>query len=70
VAPVLEEKMDERTVYLPKGDWIDFWSARRFKGPKTITVEAPLDRLPLYVAARNLQLTAMLKKARLEIFKD
>ena len=41
-----------RRVYLPKGDrWIDWWSGARYEGGKTITVDAPLDRLPLFARA-------------------
>jgi len=49
VAPVFEEGADHRSVYLPAGSWYDFWSNRRFHGPAWIEVEAPLERLPLFV---------------------
>ncbi|MEM1557540.1 MAG: glycoside hydrolase family 31 protein, partial [Thermoproteota archaeon] len=28
VAPVLEKGCNERTVYIPKGNWVDFWSGK------------------------------------------
>jgi len=49
VAPVVTEGATEREVYLPAGEWYDFWSEERFDGPGMITVQAPLDRLPLFV---------------------
>ena len=32
VAPVLREGASERAVYLPKGDWYDYWTGRRSGG--------------------------------------
>ena len=49
VAPVLSP-VTERAVYLPEGDWIDYWSGKRLSGRQTLTAEAPLDRIPLYVS--------------------
>lgn len=49
VAPVLENGLREREVYLPKGEWFDFWSDRRISGGKTIKVDAPLNRIPLFI---------------------
>jgi len=50
-APVLQEGATSRTVYLPPGDWYDFWSGERLEGGRDLTVEAPLSHLPLYVRA-------------------
>jgi alpha-D-xyloside xylohydrolase len=36
-------------VYLPEGDWVDYWSGKQISGRQTIAVDAPLDRIPLYV---------------------
>jgi alpha-D-xyloside xylohydrolase len=52
VAPVWQSGARSRQVYLPAGAWIDYWDpAQRYTGPTTITAEAALDRLPLYVRA-------------------
>jgi len=48
VAPVVDENT-RRVVYLPQGDWVDYWTGTRFSGGKTILVDAPADLLPLYV---------------------
>jgi alpha-D-xyloside xylohydrolase len=48
VAPVVS-KVTQRAVYLPPGDWIDYWTGRCWKGKQTATVEAPLERIPLFV---------------------
>jgi len=38
-------------VYLPAGGWYDFWTGARYEGPGGVTLDAPLDRLPLLVRA-------------------
>ena len=50
VAPVTTPQ-DERSVYLPAGQWIDFWTGETVQGGATFTREAPVDLIPLYVKA-------------------
>jgi alpha-glucosidase (family GH31 glycosyl hydrolase) len=39
-----------REVYLPKGRWRSYWDPSQvWKGRRTITVEAPLDHIPVFV---------------------
>jgi len=49
IAPVLDEGATERDVYLPAGVWIDFWTDTGYTGPRSLTVPAPLERLPLFI---------------------
>lgn len=49
VAPVMKPDITRRLVYLPKGVWYDYWTNRKFEGPTTITVEAPLETVPMFV---------------------
>ncbi|HXJ92265.1 MAG TPA: glycoside hydrolase family 31 protein [Terriglobia bacterium] len=49
VAPVLRSEWRRRDVYLPKGDWYDFSNDRRYRGPAHLEVDAPLDRIPIFV---------------------
>ncbi|MBN1967116.1 MAG: glycoside hydrolase family 31 protein [Anaerolineae bacterium] len=51
VAPVVEQGAVSRTVRLPQGAWYGYWDAVRHDGGQTITVDAPLERLPLFVRA-------------------
>ena len=67
VAPVIDEGARTRTLYLPPGEWLNFWDATSYDdatgaftakpgsevlaGGRVITVEAPLDRIPLFVRA-------------------
>jgi len=50
VAPVITPGT-QRAVHLPEGDWVDYWSGERHTGPADLVVDAPLDRIPLYVKA-------------------
>ncbi|HWG26847.1 glycoside hydrolase family 31 protein [Actinospica sp.] len=50
VAPVLEAGARSRDVYLPKGaSWRDAWTGEEHEGGQTVTVPAPLDRIPLFL---------------------
>jgi len=49
IAPVTKDDDLRREVYLPRGVWYDFWTDRRATGPQTITVDAPLERIPVFV---------------------
>lgn len=40
-----------RSVYLPEGDWYDFWTGERLPGGRKIDVVVPLTRIPLFVKA-------------------
>lgn len=53
VAPIFNDR-GERSVYLPEGNWIDFWTHEVHSGPRSLHVQAPLDVLPLYVRANAL----------------
>jgi len=57
VAPVWEQGRREREVYLPAGEWKDLWNpSRTFQGPATIKVEAPLDRIPVFIRTEKADL--------------
>ena len=50
VAPVVEQGAVSRKVYLPGGTkWFNFWTNEKLDGGQTITVDAPIDVLPLFV---------------------
>jgi alpha-D-xyloside xylohydrolase len=50
VAPVTSYGARERTVYFPAGaDWYDFDTGKRYAGGTTAKVEAPLNRIPVFV---------------------
>jgi len=49
VAPVLYEGANEREVYLPQGEWFDYWTGRQFAGGQTIHLPVTLNSTPLFV---------------------
>jgi len=48
VAP-MTDPTGRRTVYLPDGDWVDWWSGEVHKGRQFIVVRQPLAQVPLFV---------------------
>ncbi len=50
IAPIYDES-DERSVYLPPGKWLDFWTDSVHDGGKNLRVECALDRMPIFVRA-------------------
>ncbi|MBI4638646.1 MAG: hypothetical protein HY727_20095 [Candidatus Rokubacteria bacterium] len=51
VAPVVEPGARWRQLFVPDGEWIDWWEGERYRGPDLVTVPAPVDRIPLFVRA-------------------
>lgn len=50
----LEGVLKQRSVYLPEGEWYDYWSDERLDGGVTIVAKADLETLPLYVRAGSI----------------
>ncbi len=57
VAPVLEQGAVERPVYLPRGEWIDYWSAEPVDGGSELRAAAPRERIPLWVRRGSIVVT-------------
>ena len=51
VAPVVRQGAVQREVRLPAGGWYDYWSGLRLNGGERFTVDAPLEKLPLFARA-------------------
>jgi alpha-D-xyloside xylohydrolase len=55
VAPVVQQGATTREVYLPAGaDWYNYWTDEKIAGGRTITVQAPIDTIPLFVRAGSI----------------
>ena len=75
VAPVTEPDITEWNVYLPKATyWYDFWSGEKYEGDQMIKVQAPLNKIPLFVRAgsiiplgKRIQYTGQLPADTIEI---
>jgi alpha-D-xyloside xylohydrolase len=48
VAPLVAGEQT-RSVYLPKGTWVDFWTAAEHAGGTTLQISLPLHQIPLFV---------------------
>lgn len=51
IAPVVVEGEERSNVYLPEGDWIDFWNQDKFGGKQWIEVATPISRIPVFIKA-------------------
>jgi alpha-glucosidase len=51
VAPIVKPDVTRRLVYLPAGSWYDYWTNKKYVGGTMISVEAPLDVVPMFVRA-------------------
>lgn len=51
VAPVVAQGATQRMVYLPAGEWYDYWTGEKLTGEKWFVREAPIDVCPIYVKA-------------------
>lgn len=55
---VTEPDLREEKVYLPDGcEWINFFTAERYMGGRTVTVAAPINQTPLFVKAGSIFVT-------------
>jgi len=52
VAPVYQDTDKRNGIYLPEGEWIDYWNGDVYVGPQVLDFyDAPLDTLPVFVKA-------------------
>lgn len=54
IAPVVMQGAERRMVYLPEGEWYDYWTKEKIVGPKWFIKEAPIDVCPIYVKAGSI----------------
>jgi len=52
---VAEKRALTRNVYLPANTtWYDFWTGKTFDGGQTVTADAPIDKIPIFVKAGSI----------------
>ena len=54
VAPVVREGAKSRSVYLPEGTWVDFWTGTQVTGGKNVTREVDVSMIPIYMSAGSI----------------
>ena len=51
VAPVIAPGKEAREVYLPDGDWYDYYTGEKYSGGRYILADAPLDKVLVFIKA-------------------
>ncbi len=54
IAPIINESENERNVYFPEGEWINFFTGKVVRGQKNISVSASLEEIPVYAKADSI----------------
>ncbi|PQJ76051.1 glycoside hydrolase family 31 protein [Polaribacter gangjinensis] len=49
VCPVLEPNTKGRRMYIPRGNWYNFWTDEMVEGGKEMWVDADLDSMPIFI---------------------
>jgi alpha-glucosidase len=53
-APVYRPGVEKRMVYLPAGNWYDWWTGECYPGSTYILADAPLEKMPMYIRAGSI----------------
>ena len=53
VAPIIRRDAKSRSVFLPEGEWVHFWTGKRCRGGRTHRVKAPLGQPPVFYRAES-----------------
>jgi alpha-glucosidase (family GH31 glycosyl hydrolase) len=51
ICPVTTKEAKTRTVYLPEGKWINYWTGEKFEGKQYLNVLTPIEEMPIFVKA-------------------
>jgi alpha-glucosidase (family GH31 glycosyl hydrolase) len=54
VCPVVTPGARYRSCYLPRGEWLDYWTGQAYTGGGYLTLPAPVERIPLLIRAGSL----------------
>jgi alpha-D-xyloside xylohydrolase len=62
IAPVVEYKARKRSVYLPaRSEWTDPWTGETTSGGSTISADAPMEHIPVFVRGGNEDLVSLFR---------
>jgi alpha-D-xyloside xylohydrolase len=54
VAPVMQEGASSRSLYLPRGSWVNYWTGKLIEGGQDVSVPAPLEQIPILLRAGSI----------------
>jgi alpha-D-xyloside xylohydrolase len=49
IAPIIDEGKMQRDIYLPEGEWIDFWEGTSYTGGSYINYLCDIDTIPVFI---------------------
>lgn len=62
-APVLQPSQTHRSIYLPEGKWVNYWTGEILEGQKYHLIEAELDILPLFIKSGSFIVLGEIKQS-------
>ncbi len=54
IAPVTQQGVFSRQVYVPEGTWYDFWTNRKYPGKQKLSVFSGIGRIPVFVKSGSI----------------
>jgi oligosaccharide 4-alpha-D-glucosyltransferase len=54
VAPVLNPGVSAKSVYLPEGQWFDFWTNKAYEGGQWVEIPVSMDKIPVFGRAGHM----------------
>ncbi|HVG41060.1 MAG TPA: TIM-barrel domain-containing protein [Chitinophagaceae bacterium] len=54
VCPVVTKGAQTRTVYLPEGEWYNYWTGEKHVGKQYLHILTPLDSIPLFIKSGSI----------------
>ncbi len=70
IAPVFKKGATSREVYLPAGQWYDFWTNEKSQGGQTVTKQVDLNTMPIYVKAGSIIPFDPIRQYTAEVIKE
>lgn len=49
VCPVMKPEITQKHFYLPKGDWVDYWTGETYVGNKEYNLDIKLTEIPIFI---------------------
>ncbi|TCT22447.1 alpha-glucosidase [Melghiribacillus thermohalophilus] len=66
VAPIMSPGVTDRAVYLPEGEWADYFSGDMYEGNKVHLIHAELDQLPVFIKRGTIIAHGSMKQSTME----
>jgi len=54
VSPIVKAGQTKKDIYFPKGNWINFWTDEIIKGGSILSVDSPLDKMPIFIKSGSI----------------